>query len=197
MTIEELKEEWKRLEENPYFLKDFKLPLNIENFKLIELHDYSKDNQLSANKFLDISYKYTYKNNYITIYFYNEDFKYITIYELENYFIKLLKELQNIKLQNRVIYPFKEMWKMLDIDGKLYAYIYNAKTISLTQDNVKSPFTKIKEENVYLWAYKNYFIKIRYSGEPIENNYEFNNFFTNISYLIENGYVLKKLVRNW
>ncbi len=190
MTQDILQEEWEKLKDNPYFLNDFKLPVNIGNFKLNSFVNYLESSN-SENDFLNISYRYSYdKSNYlysyITIYIYsNKQNSYILPIELNNHFLQLIRDLQNSVINNKKIGEFKNISRLADINGFLYS-IYSAEALSFIKRGNEDSFSGIEEDRIYLWSYKNYFIKVRYSKSVMIGYKDFYRFFEFIDYLIEN-----------
>ncbi len=184
MNIEELKKEWNKLEDNLYFLEKFKLPLTIGNLKLIKFVNYLS-NEYPTKGLLDISYTYKYKSNLITIYFYCKKNMLITKPELKNSFYNLIEDFKKFKFSDKKIYPFDNIEETVGINGKIYSSIFNAKSFSLIKDNPRSAFLMLAEERIYLWGYKNYYIKIRYTKNPVDTDDEFNSFFNFIDHFIE------------
>lgn len=190
MTQDILQEEWEKLKDNPYFLNDFKLPINIGNFKLNSFVNYLEGSQ-SENNFLNIGYSYRYDKSYhmysyITIYIYsNEQNSYILPIELNIHFLQLIRDLQNSVINNKKIGEFKNISKLVDMNGFLYS-IYGAESLSFVKRGNEDSFSGIEEDRIYIWSYKNYFIKVRYSKSVMIGYRDFYHFFEFIDYLIEN-----------
>ena len=99
--------------------------------------------------------------------------------------MQLIKNLQNSVINNKKIGEFKNISRLVDINGFLYS-IYGAEALSFVKRGNEDSFSGIEEDKIYLWSYKNYFIKVRYSKSVMIGYRDFYSFFEFINYLIEN-----------